>query len=100
MSKIPLQSTKAAMGRTNEAGLLVSKFRVIRTRVITHACGTRYLMDTDPAGDQINPPKSEGEIATMAGRRPHAPWGGRCGFPRSPKAGRRGVASVLELAAR
>jgi hypothetical protein len=45
--------------------------------------GTRYLIDNDPAGDvKINPAKGAKEKSRRwLGRRPHAPWEGRCGFP-------------------
>src|ERR1043166_2539674 len=45
--------------------------------------GTRYLADNDPARDtQINPAKNPKEtLRRLLGRRPHAPWSGRCGFP-------------------
>ena len=44
--------------------------------------GTRYLEDNDPARDfKINPPKGTKErLRRWLGRRPHAPWQGRCGF--------------------
>lgn len=45
--------------------------------------GTRYLADTDPAKDaRLNPAKGGKEILRRwLGRRPSAPWQGRCGFP-------------------
>jgi len=45
--------------------------------------GTRYLADTDPAKDaRLNRAKSSKEILRRwLGRRPSAPWQGRCGFP-------------------
>jgi hypothetical protein len=47
------------------------------------ARGTRYLEDTDPARDQrINPVRTAKEkLRRLLGRRPSAPWQGRCGFP-------------------
>ena len=47
------------------------------------ARGTRYLQDTDPARDQrINPAMTAKEkLRRLLGRRPYAPWQGRCGFP-------------------
>jgi hypothetical protein len=45
--------------------------------------GTRYLQDTDPSRDEtINPPRTLKErLRRQLGRRPYAPWQGRCGFP-------------------
>ena len=45
--------------------------------------GTRYLQDTDPSRDEtINPTRSLKEwLRRQLGRRPDAPWQGRCGFP-------------------
>ncbi len=45
--------------------------------------GTRYLQDTDPARDErINPARGPKEkLRRWIGRRPYAPWQGRCGFP-------------------
>lgn len=45
--------------------------------------GTRYLLDTDPARDErINPARTPKEkLRRLLGRRPYAPWQGRCGFP-------------------
>jgi hypothetical protein len=45
--------------------------------------GTRYLANNDPACDfKINPAKGAKErVRRWLGRRPHAPWQGRCGFP-------------------
>src|SRR5437870_6395144 len=45
--------------------------------------GTRYLQDNDPARDtDLNPTKEVKEfLRRLLGRRPHAPWEGRCGFP-------------------
>ena len=45
--------------------------------------GTRFLIDTDPAGDRsINPAKGAKErLRRWLGQRPHSPWEGRCGFP-------------------
>jgi hypothetical protein len=47
------------------------------------ARGTRYLQDTDPARDErINPASTLKErFRRLLGRRPYAPWQGRCGFP-------------------
>lgn len=44
--------------------------------------GTRYLEDNDPAQDaKLNPAKGPKEaLRRLLGRRPHAPWEGRCGF--------------------
>src|SRR5262245_1063042 len=44
--------------------------------------GTRYLEDNDPATDfEINPCRGGRErLRRLLGRRPHAPWQGRCGF--------------------
>ena len=46
------------------------------------APGTRYLVDTDPAGDpQLNPARTLKERSRrMLGRRPKAPWYGTAGF--------------------
>jgi hypothetical protein len=45
--------------------------------------GTRYLADNDPAQDaRLNPARRGKEILRRwLGRRPSAPWQGRCGFP-------------------
>lgn len=45
--------------------------------------GTRYLADNDLAKDKnLNPPKSiKEQFRRWLGRRPFAPWQGRCGFP-------------------
>ena len=45
--------------------------------------GTRYLADNDPAQDpKLNTVKSGKELVRRwLGRRPSAPWQGRCGFP-------------------
>jgi hypothetical protein len=45
--------------------------------------GTRYLADCDPAQDgRLNPAQCNAEILRRwVGRRPSAPWQGRCGFP-------------------
>ena len=45
--------------------------------------GTRYLRDTDPAGDRtLNPPIGFKErLRRLLGRRPCSPWQGQCGFP-------------------
>jgi hypothetical protein len=45
--------------------------------------GTRYLADNDPAQDaRLNPAQHGKEILRRwLGRRPSAPWQGRCGFP-------------------
>ena len=45
--------------------------------------GTRYLQDNDPARDsKLNPAKAPKEfLRRLLGRRPHAPWQGKCGFP-------------------
>ncbi len=84
MSKVPLQSTKPLWVERMKPGCWyqISGDHPDLELSPTPA-GTRYLMDTDPAGDvKINPAKGAKErLRRWLGRRPHAPWGGRCGFP-------------------
>ena len=84
MSKVSLQSTKPLWVERMKPGCWyqISGDHPDLELSPTPA-GTRYLMDTDPAGDvKINPAKGAKErLRRWLGRRPHAPWGGRCGFP-------------------
>ena len=84
MSKVPLQPTKPLWVERMKPGCWyqISGDHPDLELSPTPA-GTRYLMDTDPAGDvKINPAKGAKErLRRWLGRRPHAPWGGRCGFP-------------------